>query len=138
MKKSALILLLIGVMLVTLTSCGTSTDATEPAATTSPAVTTEATPTEAAETTAVVETTSEDLPLFTADELAKFDGKDGNAAYVGYEGKVYDVTDIPAWKDGIHQGKFNAGQDLTDELNNIAPHAPTFLTDKAPVVGRLE
>lgn len=141
MKKNIFLLLLIGFTVLVLTSCGTSTDTTEPITTSSPAPTTEAiestesATTESAETT---ETGDEALPVFSADELAKFNGKEGNAAYVGYEGKVYDVSDIPAWKDGIHQGKYTAGQDLTDVLNNVAPHSSKFLTDKAPVVGTLE
>ncbi|MBF4693051.1 hypothetical protein ISU02_07965 [Fusibacter sp. Q10-2] len=78
------------------------------------------------------------LPVFTPEELSKYNGKDGMAAYVGYEGKVYDVSKIKAWKNGIHQGKYEAGQDLTDILNNVAPHSPKNLTDNAPVVGTLE
>ena len=78
------------------------------------------------------------LPVFTLEELSKYNGKDGMAAYVGYEGKVYDVSNIKAWKNGIHQGKYEAGQDYTDVLNNLAPHAPTNLTDNAPIVGTLE
>ena len=81
---------------------------------------------------------AEDLPVFTLEELAKYNGKDGNPAYVGYEGKVYDVSDIEAWKGGIHQNQHEAGKDYTDVLNNQAPHAPTNLTDNAPVVGTLE
>jgi predicted heme/steroid binding protein len=30
---------------------------------------------------------------FTLDELRQFDGKNGSPAYVGYKGKVYDVSD---------------------------------------------
>ncbi len=81
---------------------------------------------------------SDTLPVFTLEELSKYNGKDGMAAYVGYEGKVYDVSKIKAWKNGIHQGKYEAGQDLTDVLNNLAPHSPSNLTDNAPVVGTLE
>lgn len=142
-------------MLLVLAGCGASNDSesttsamtteamTIEAAMTTEAMTTEAMPTEADESTEATESTSEatteaSLPVFTADTLAEFDGKEGRAAYVGYEGQVYDVSDIPAWKDGIHQGKYTAGQDLTDVLNNIAPHAPTNLTDNAPVVGLLE
>lgn len=75
------------------------------------------------------------LPVFNAEELAKYDGVDGNPAYVAYEGYVYDVSDIKAWKDGIHQGKHKAGFDYTEVLNNQAPHSPKNLTDNAPIVG---
>jgi len=80
----------------------------------------------------------EDLPTFTLEELAKYNGKDDMPAYVGYEGKVYDVSKIKAWQNGIHQGKYEAGQDLTEILNNVAPHSPSRLIDNAPLVGRLE
>jgi predicted heme/steroid binding protein len=29
---------------------------------------------------------------FTLEELAEFDGREGRAAYVAYEGVVYDIT----------------------------------------------
>jgi predicted heme/steroid binding protein len=76
-----------------------------------------------------------EMKEFNAEELSKYNGKDGNPAYVAYEGKVYDVSEIRAWKDGVHQGKLEAGKDHTDILNNKAPHPPTNLTNNAPVVG---
>lgn len=79
-----------------------------------------------------------ELPTFNAEELAKYNGKDGNRAYVAYEGKVYDVTDIPAWRGGIHQNRFEAGKDYTEVLNKQAPHSPGNLTNNAPVVGIYE
>jgi len=92
------------------------------------------------ETTVAEETTAGDeaLPVFTAEELAKYNGKDGNSAYVAYEGKVYDVTNIEAWKSGIHQGRFEAGKDYTEVLNNEAPHSSDNLTKNAPIVGLYE
>jgi cytochrome b involved in lipid metabolism len=42
----------------------------------------------------------EELREFTLEELAQFNGKDGNPAYVAVNGKVYDVTDVPAWRGG--------------------------------------
>ena len=92
------------------------------------------------EETSMEETTAGDeaLPVFTAEELAKYNGKDGNSAYVAYEGKVYDVTNIEAWKSGIHQGRFEAGKDYTEVLNNEAPHSSDNLTKNAPIVGLYE
>lgn len=58
---------------------------------------------------------------FTLDELRKFDGKDGRAAYVAYEGAVYDVTGNAMWEDGDHSGWHAAGEDLT-EAQEDAPH----------------
>jgi predicted heme/steroid binding protein len=64
---------------------------------------------------------------FTLEELAEFDGRDGNPAYVAYEGVVYDVTDSAMWSDGDHEGQHSAGRDLTDEHAD-APH-DVYVTD---------
>ena len=71
----------------------------------------------------------------TADELAKYNGKDGQPAYVAIEGIVYDVTDVSAWKGGEHQG-IVAGQDITSDIETLSPHGLKVLTD-LPVVGTL-
>ncbi len=73
--------------------------------------------------------------VLTLEELAKYDGKDGNPAYIAIDGVVYDVTDVPQWKDGEHNG-YSAGQDLTDEIKNISPHGLSKLKG-LPVVGKL-
>ena len=72
---------------------------------------------------------------FILAELATFDGSGGRAAYVAYEGAVYDVSDSFLWKSGRHQGLHRAGRDLTAELAS-APHESDFL-EQFPVVGRL-
>jgi len=71
---------------------------------------------------------------FTLDELATFNGKDGNPAYVAYKGVVYDVTDSAMWGDGDHEGMHFAGADLTAEHED-APH-DVYVTDFTEV-GRL-
>ena len=38
--------------------------------------------------------------IFTEKELGKYDGQNGNPAYVAIDGVVYDVTNVSAWKDG--------------------------------------
>lgn len=57
----------------------------------------------------------------TLDELKQYDGQNGQKAYIAYKGKVYDVTDSPLWKNGIHKKLHKAGLDLTDVFKN-APH----------------
>ena len=47
---------------------------------------------------------------FTLEELAKYDGKNGNPAYVAYSGKVYDVSESSFWTDGDHLGSHEAGK----------------------------
>jgi len=61
-----------------------------------------------------------DVKTLTVQELAAFDGKNGNQAYTSYEGIIYDVTDSKLWKLGEHFG-LNAGVDLTDRMKE-APH----------------
>ncbi len=53
---------------------------------------------------------------FNLEELAKYDGKEGRAAYVAINGKVYDVSDSYLWIDGNHMGEHDAGKDLTGAL----------------------
>ncbi len=72
---------------------------------------------------------------FTLEELAKFDGRNGNPAYIAYKGKVYEVTDSGFWIDGDHLGAHQAGKDLTAELD-LAPHGPENL-DRLKLVGVL-
>lgn len=47
---------------------------------------------------------------FTAQELAAYDGKNGNKAYIAVRGTVYDVTSL--FQNGQHHGA-QAGRDLT-------------------------
>lgn len=71
---------------------------------------------------------------FTADELARNDGKDGRPAYVAYKGVVYDVTESAMWQDGLHDEEHQAGRDLT-QAQADAPH-DEYIVD-FPEVGRL-
>lgn len=92
----------------------------------------------AAENTVQQEQTSstETMKTFTRDELAQYDGNDGNPAYIAVEGKVYDVTNAPPWSGGKHNG-YEAGKDLTDEIKSKSPHGVSKLKG-IPVVGTLE
>ena len=55
------------------------------------------------------------------DELAQFDGREGRASYIAYEGHIYDVSDSKLWQEGLHFGKHRAGLDLSYYLEQ-APH----------------
>lgn len=72
---------------------------------------------------------------FTPEELSKFNGKNGNPAYIAFKGKVYDVTLSSFWLDGDHLGAHQAGKDLTPEIE-LAPHGPENL-DRVTLVGSL-
>ena len=73
---------------------------------------------------------------FTMDEIAQFDGKDGNPAYIVVDGVVYDVTNVGQWGSGSHFG-FEAGADVTEALQNSAPHGANML-NQAEVVGTID
>ena len=126
MKKHLILMSILILTLLALAGCATEDTSKEPSNETSN------------ETTVDETTADEALPVFTLEELAKYDGQNGNPVYVGYEGKVYDVSNIEAWKTGTHQGRIKAGQDLTAVLNNEAPHSSKNLTDNAPIIGLLE
>ncbi len=76
----------------------------------------------------------EELKKFSLDELSQFDGKNGKLAYIGYSGKIYDVTDSIEWAEGDHLGH-TAGQDLTESME-IAPHGSEIL-ERMKIVGVL-
>ena len=58
---------------------------------------------------------------FTLEDLKQYNGRDGNPAYVAYDGNVYDVSDSAMWDDGDHMGSHEAGEDLT-AAHEDAPH----------------
>jgi predicted heme/steroid binding protein len=70
------------------------------------------------------------------DELANYDGRDGNKAYVAVANVIYDVTESPKWSEGNHLDAHQAGADLTEELKG-APHVRSVI-ERFPVAGRLE
>ncbi len=76
----------------------------------------------------------EETRNFSLQDLATFNGKNGKPAYVGFKGKVYDVTESTQWLEGDHLGHV-AGQDLTESMD-IAPHDQDVL-EKMKIVGVL-
>lgn len=102
----------------------TAVTATPVTATTKPA---------AALTAAPTATPTAALPTFNATDLAKYNGQNGASAYVAVDGKVYDVTNIPEWKNGSHWGRYQAGVDLSDAIK-LSPHGISKL-DSVPIVG---
>ena len=71
----------------------------------------------------------------TREELQQNDGRNGRPAYIAVNRTVYDVSDSPLWKDGLHAPDHQAGRDLTEELLE-APHVRAVV-ERFPVVGQL-
>jgi len=69
-------------------------------------------------------------------QLAAHDGREGRKAYIAVNGTIYDVTDSPRWKNGLHLPDHQAGQDLSEELA-AAPHVRSVV-ERFPVIGTLE
>jgi predicted heme/steroid binding protein len=59
---------------------------------------------------------------FTERELQAYDGEDG-PMYVAFNGIVYDVSDCPRWRSGLHEGQHFPGLDLSAEMEG-GPHGP--------------
>ncbi len=58
--------------------------------------------------------------IFTERELLRYDGED-RPMYIAYEGIVYDVSECPKWRRGMHENLHFPGLDLSDEMGE-APH----------------
>ncbi len=81
----------------------------------------------------VVEETG--LLELTLDELAQYDGKNGNKAYVAVDGDIYDVTGNRKWLNGEHEDGMTAGRDLSEFISS-APHGRDILK-QFEIVGKL-
>ncbi len=130
--------LLLGIMMVLALALLAGCAAPAPTATATPLPTATSTP-EPTATAAIEPSPSPGSEAgaektFTLEELAAFNGKNGQAAYVAVEGIVYDVTNNEGWKEGQHYSYF-AGMDLT-ELTKASPHGLGILKD-VPQVGKL-
>ncbi len=64
---------------------------------------------------------------FSARELQRYNGERGQPVYVAFRGVVYDVSECPKWRTGMHEQLHFAGIDLTPELID-APHAEEVFT----------
>ena len=75
---------------------------------------------------------------FTENELRRYNGDDHPNIYIAYQGIVYDVTNCPRWRHGMHERMHFPGQDLSGEMED-APHATDVLTRPCVrIVGKLK
>ena len=141
MPATAILALLL-IAVVGIAACGSEDMATTSAtgAPTTGSAPTGAPTTGAKTTESVLTQTTAQAEVFTLNELARFDGSDGRAAYVAVDGVVYDVSASARWSGGRHSAcnlGAMAGQDLS-ELIARAPGNMRSLLAKMPVVGALE
>lgn len=73
--------------------------------------------------------------IFTLQELVKFNGKNGNPAYIAVDGVVYDVTFEATWAAGKHFG-LEAGNDLSNEFKKC--HEDQAILSKLKKIGVLQ
>jgi predicted heme/steroid binding protein len=70
-------------------------------------------------------------------ELRAHNGDGGSRLWVAQAGMVYDVTDFPKWRTGMHEQIHFPGLDLSSELPE-APHGQeVFDRPCVKIVGRL-
>ncbi|MGE4277712.1 MAG: cytochrome b5 domain-containing protein [Lawsonibacter sp.] len=72
--------------------------------------------------------------FFTREELSKYNGRNGNSAYVAVDGVVYDVSNVAAWGGATHFG-LTAGTDVTSQFASC--HAGQPILSKLKVVGKM-
>lgn len=66
------------------------------------------------------------MKVYTPEDLASADGKNGHAALVAVDGNVYDVSKSMKWPEGRHMKRHHAGMNLSSEIKS-APHGPEVL-----------
>ena len=63
---------------------------------------------------------------FTERDLLRYAGEDGSQLYIAFQGVVYDVSDCPKWRLGMHENLHFPGQDLSSELQDAPHHTDVF------------
>ncbi len=121
-------LLLLAVAGLTVAGCGGEEEAS-----TTPKATQE-------DTAPKTETSAPGRKVFTTQELATFNGKNGSPAYVAVDGVVYDVTGSDDWPEGDHTPcslDAAAGKDLSQVITQAPPAMRTYIQSR-PVVGSFQ
>ncbi|OGR78338.1 MAG: hypothetical protein A2X32_02260 [Elusimicrobia bacterium GWC2_64_44] len=94
----------------------------------------------AAENTRAPEKDAWKNKVFTAEELKKYNGRDGQPVYVAVDGIVYDLSRVKPWKTGRHMKMHDAGTDLSRAIHELAPpsiHKNGKVLERMPKVGVL-
>ena len=77
---------------------------------------------------------SDELRVFTLEELSQCTGRGGKPGLVAVDGLVYDVSESPAFAAGTHFG-LRCGRDLTQEYMQC--HMGSDKLEKMKLVGKL-
>ncbi len=78
------------------------------------------------------------VEVFTEASLREFDGRGENQCYMAVDGTVYDVSNVPEFRNGSHTpsgGQVMCGTDGSTLINS-SPHGKRVLSN-LPVVGSL-
>lgn len=62
----------------------------------------------------------------TLQELSYYTGANGRPAWIAVYGKIYDVTNESAWKNGVHRGMQLGGKDASSVFDS-SPHSQSLL-----------
>lgn len=71
-------------------------------------------------------------------ELKRNTGERGSRMWIAKDGIVYDVSDCPKWKTGLHEFLHFPAQDLTSEFPDAPHKEEVFQHDCVVIVGKLE
>jgi predicted heme/steroid binding protein len=71
-------------------------------------------------------------------ELKRNTGEHGMRMWIACNGMVYDVTECPKWRTGLHEFLHFAGQDLTSEFPEAPHKLEVFTHDCVQIVGKLQ
>lgn len=73
---------------------------------------------------------------FTEMQLHLYDGED-RPMYIAFNGIVYDVSECPKWRLGMHENLHFPGLDLSGEMGEAPHKAEVFQRPCVKIVGRL-
>jgi len=76
--------------------------------------------------------------LITLLDLKRNSGERGTRMWVAHLGIVYDVTDCPKWRTGMHEFLHFPGQDLSSEFPDAPHQEEVFRHECVTIVGKLE
>lgn len=68
------------------------------------------------------------MRAFTHSELAKYDGREGRPGYIGVNGNVYDVSEVPEWEGAEVHGRDVTYQEAAQKYSPVS---------KLPLIGKL-